>query len=79
MWDFPRPCSCLVTGRAPNSPAAPRHGESPAEGMAWAEARLALGEDGAFPKQMKSSQTLSCPFKEAYAFCKFFVLELGQI
>lgn len=67
----PRPASFPVMARAPSSPAAPRHRESPAGGTACAKADLALRKDGAFPEQMKSSKTLSCQFEEAYAFCKF--------
>lgn len=67
----PKRASFPVMARAPSSPAAPRHRESPAGGTACAKAGLALGEDGAFPEQMKSSKTLSCQFEEAYAFCKF--------
>lgn len=54
-----------------SSATAPKHRKSPAEGTACAKAGLALGKDGAFPEQIKSSKTLSCQFEEAYAFCKF--------
>lgn len=57
--------------RARSSLAAPRHRESPAEHTTCAKVGLALGEDGTFPEQMKSSKTLSCQFEETYAFCKF--------
>lgn len=76
----PRPASFPVTARAPSSQAAPRHRESPAEGTACAKAGLALGEDGAFPEQMKSSKTLSCQFEESLRILQVFrVLELGLI
>ena len=75
-----RPASFPVAARAPSSPAAPRHRESPDEGTACAKAGLALGEDGAFPEQMKSSKTLSCQFEESLRILQVFrVLELGLI
>lgn len=72
MWDFPRPCGCPcpVTARALSSQQLPGTGKA-LLGHSLAKAGLALGEDGAFPEQMKSSKTLSCQFEEAYAFCKF--------
>jgi len=67
----PKPASFPVTARAPSSPAAPRHRESLAGGTACEQAGLALGEDGAFPEQMKSSKTLSCRSKKPTHFSSF--------